>query len=413
MSATERTVRHTVQGAAAHDLEVAVIGAGPHGLSATTHLRRAGVQTHVFGSPMGFWKAMPKAKYLRSNLPATNLIEPAGPFSLESYASATGRELSQPVPLADFIAYGEWVQRGAVPDVDERMVAGLSRTGGGFALTLDDGERVLARRVVVACGIAPFENVPEGFAHLPVGSISHTAHHRDMREFSGRRVAVIGSGQSAFECAVLLRDCGASSVEILTRSAAVVWLRGHSVKRALGRLGPIVYAPTDVGPLWYSRLVAKPDLFRCLPRAAQRRIAARSIRPAGSHVVREELGDTPITTSVQIAAADISDTGAVQLILSDGSEREVDHVAFGTGYRIDIARYSFLEPALVQQIRRVEGQPVLRRGLESSVAGLHFVGAPAAWSFGPIMRFVSGSWYAGRSIAHQVASRRRASHDGG
>ena len=36
--------------------------------------------------------------------------------------------------------------------------------------------------------------------------------------------------------------------------------------------------------------------------------------------------------------------------------------------------------------------------------GLHFLGAPAAWSFGPTMRFVSGGWYAGRALSRAVAS---------
>jgi hypothetical protein len=46
---------------------------------------------------------------------------------------------------------------------------------------------------------------------------------------------------------------------------------------------------------------------------------------------------------------------------------------------------------------------VLGRGLESSVPGLYIMGAPAAWSFGPIMRFVSGSWYAGTAIARSIS----------
>jgi hypothetical protein len=54
----------------------------------------------------------------------------------------------------------------------------------------------------------------------------------------------------------------------------------------------------------------------------------------------------------------------------------------------------------------VNGYPLLRPGMESSVPGLHFVGAPAAWSFGPIMRFVSGGWYTGRALA-QVAGMRQ------
>ena len=79
---------------------------------------------------------------------------------------------------------------------------------------------------------------------------------------------------------------------------------------------------------------------------------------------------------------------------------------FGTGYRVDVARYPFLGDGILRGLRRAEGYPVLRRGLESSVPGLHFVGAPAAWSFGPILRFVSGSWYAGHSVARAAAGGR-------
>jgi hypothetical protein len=43
--------------------------------------------------------------------------------------------------------------------------------------------------------------------------------------------------------------------------------------------------------------------------------------------------------------------------------------------------------------------------MESSVPGLHFLGAPAAWSFGPIMRFVSGGWYTGQALARTIAGR--------
>ena len=52
------------------------------------------------------------------------------------------------------------------------------------------------------------------------------------------------------------------------------------------------------------------------------------------------------------------------------------------------------------------GYPVLGPGLETTVPGLHVVGAPAAWSFGPIMRFVSGGWFASRAVAGRIAGRR-------
>ena len=396
-----------------NDLEVAVIGAGPHGLSAATHLRRAGVEAHVFGSPMGFWKRMPDGMLLRSNMSATNMIEPEGPLSLASYAAATGAQLEQPVPLSEFIAYGSWVQRTAVADLDERMVTGLERAAGGFKLDLDDGACVSARRVVIACGISPFERVPAGFDQLPRERVSHTAHHRDLSTFAGQRVAVVGGGQSALECAALMRERGAAHVEVLARSAAIVWLRDGSVKKKLGPLGPVAYAPTDVGPLWYSRLVAAPDvLFRHLPRETQGRIAHRCIRPACSHFVRVRLGEVSLSTGVQVTGAQAQGE-SLRLALSDGSSREVDHLMFGTGYKVDVARYPFLGEPLLAGLRRVDGSPVLGRGLESSVPGLHIVGAPAAWSFGPLLRFVSGSWYAGRALAREIAGRSAGRRFGG
>ena len=396
----------------APDLEVAVIGAGPHGLSAAAHLRRAGVQASVFGVPMGFWKTMPEGMMLRSNMSATSMVETIGPLSLSAYMRATGAQIEQPVPLEDFIAYGSWVKRTAVPDVDERMAAALERTANGFSLELDDGASVAARRVVVACGIAPFEHVPKGFEHLPAERISHTAHHHDLGAFAGKRVAVVGGGQSAFESAALMAERGAAQVDLLARGDSIVWLRGHGVKKMLGRLGPIVYAPTDVGPLWYSRLVEKPDLFRLLPRDAQTRIARRSIRPACSNFVRVRLDPVRITTGVEVRDAQLH-ADELRLSLSDGSTREVDHLMFGTGYRVDVARYAFLGDRILGDLRRADGYPVLGRGLESSVPGLHFVGAPASWSFGPIMRFVSGSWYSGQAIAHEISARSFARPAGG
>jgi hypothetical protein len=263
---------------------------------------------------------------------------------------------------------------------------------------------VTARHAVVACGIAPFAHTPPGFSDLPPGRVSHTSEHHDFTALAGRRVAVVGGGQSAFECAALMNEAGAQ-VEVLVRSSDVVWLRPRSPKNALGPLGPVVYAPTDVGPLWYSRLVAVPALFRRLPRPAQNRIAARSIRPACSHFVRVRLDGIDIGLGVTLRAAR-EHGDALRLDVSDGSVREVDHLMFATGYRVDVARYPFLGPAILAELRRAHGYPLLRRGLESSVPGLHFLGAPAAWSFGPTMRFVSGSWYGGRAVARAIGSAR-------
>lgn len=385
------------------DLDVAVIGAGPHGLAATIHLRRAGVAAHAFGEPMSFWRSMPKGMRLRSNLSATNMVEPTGPLSLHSYMEEVGEYFGHPVSLRRFVDYGLWVQRNGVPDLDTRSVTSLNRTRRGFALELSDGERCTARRVVVACGIAPFGRPPAGFAHLPPELASHAGAHDDMAAFAGRRVAVVGGGQSAFESAVLMNERDAE-VEILVRGPEVVYLRSWSPIHFIGPLRHVVYAPTDVGPLWYSRLVATPGLFGLLPRRTQDQIAYRSIRPACSYFVKVRLDGVKVTLATQVARAEPRHEG-LRLWLSDGTTRDVDHLMFGTGYEVDVTRYPFFTDSILHDLRVMNGYPVLRRGLESSVPGLHVLGAPAARSFGPTMRFVSGSWYGGREVARAIARR--------
>jgi len=97
----------------------------------------------------------------------------------------------------------------------------------------------------------------------------------------------------------------------------------------------------------------------------------------------------------------------LQVTLDDGSERLVDHLLLGTGYRIDVSQYSFLAPAVVSRIKTADGFPQLTGAFESSVAGLHFVGAPAAWSYGPLMYFVSGTKYASRKLASHLSRNAR------
>ena len=282
-------------------------------------------------------------------------------------------QFGHPVSLRRFVDYGSWVQRTAVPDVDTRMVTQVTRSGGGFALTLDDGAQFTARRVVVACGIAAFENMPAGFDHLPAQLVSHTGHHDDLARFAGKRVAVVGAGQSAFESAVLMTERGAE-VELIARRPEIVWLRSWSPIHFMGRLGRIAYAPTDVGPLWYSRLVATPALFTRLPRDTQDTIAARSIRPACSYFVKVRVDGVRLTTAAEVMRAEPGHDG-LELKLSDGTRRHVDHLMFGTGYKVDVTRYPFLN-------RGSDGRCSARGRLPDASSGIRELVSPACTSWG-------------------------------
>ena len=383
--------------------QVVVIGAGPHGLAATAHLKRGGAEVLTFGEPMDFWRTMPKGMLLRSNWTATSIAECVGPWSLTSYCESTGTDIQRPVPLENFIDYGLWVHAAVAPDVDRRRVVMVNQdqVPGGFAITLADGDRVAANTVVVAGGIAPFVNRPEVAAHLPRELASHTSDHQDLSRFSGKQVLVVGRGQSALECAALMCEAGAF-VEVFTRARKINWLHGAKYHQKLGRFEPWAYAPTDVGPMGISRIVAAPDLFRRLPRSIQDPMAYRAIRPAGADWLRRRLTDIPIHVNRPVVAAHARGD-RVTVRFGDGASRVVDHVMFGTGYRVDVSKYPFLSESLVRRVEQVNGYPVLRQGMESSVPGLHFLGAPATWSFGPVMRFVCGGWYGAASLTRALA----------
>ena len=383
------------------DTNVAIVGAGPYGLAAAAHLRRAGIDVRVIGQPMSFWQDMPAGLLLRSNWTATCIAEHQGELSLDSFCAATGTGPAKPVPLDRFVTYGLWVQQRVAPDVDRRLVGALEPGPGGFRLTLDDGATISARRVLVAAGIEPFARRPALAAELPPELASHTGDHRDFRRFHGARVLVVGGGQSALECAALLHESGARA-EVAVRQDHLNWLHGGIYQRKLGRYARLVYAPTDVGPMGLSRLVAVPGLFRRLPRRAQDPLAYRAIRPAGAAWLPPRLTEVPIRLGRSVVSAAARD-GQVDVTFADGGTQTVDHLLFGTGYQVDITRYPFLTGALTTRIRRAGGYPLLGPGMESSVPGLHFLGAPAAWSFGPIMRFVSGGWYTGHALVRAIA----------
>src|SRR5438552_3296650 len=106
---------------------MAIIGAGPYGMAAGACLRAAGVDTRVFGVPMGFWQQMPKGMYLRSGWRASRFATPDGVATLDQYRQQPGVtiNLSMQPQLQSFVEYGLWVQRQMVPDVDRRHVARL------------------------------------------------------------------------------------------------------------------------------------------------------------------------------------------------------------------------------------------------------------------------------------------------
>jgi cation diffusion facilitator CzcD-associated flavoprotein CzcO len=382
---------------------VAIIGAGPYGISIAAYLRHAGVDAHVFGEPMESWRRhMPRGMMLRSRIRSSHIAHPHGDLGIDAWEADTGAKRLEPMPLEEFISYGCWYQQQAVPDVDPRRVQNLSTAGKGFSLTLDDGEEILAERVVVAAGITPFAFCPDLFRGFPNSLVSHSSQHSELGKFAGQDVLVVGGGQSALETAALLHEAGAKP-RLVARAGDLVWLQGQQAWEK-------VLPPTDVGGRVSGWMAATPGALSRFPVATRAWVTTRCTVPAGAGWLRPRVEEVPLEVGREVTTIE-SASDSLRVAFDDGERSTVDHIVLCTGYRVDLGRYDFLAPEVLRGLELANGAPRLRRGLESSIPGLHIAGAATTRSFGPIMRFVVGTWYAAPAVARAITgARQRPAH---
>ncbi|HEX6498411.1 MAG TPA: NAD(P)-binding domain-containing protein [Micromonosporaceae bacterium] len=393
-------------------VDVAIVGAGPYGLSIAAHLRAAGVSHRVFGETMQLWTDhMPIGMYLKSQGFASNLSDPVGGYTLAEFCRATGRpyaDYGRPVPLDTFVEYGRWFQRNCAPEVENVLVTNVAPTGDGFEVKLADGTGANARQVVVAIGVQAFAHVPAALSTLPAHLCAHASAQRDLSVFAGRDVVVVGAGQSALETAALLREQGAT-VRVLVRGSRLVW-NGEPLAPDRPLAQRLREPESGLGSGWGTWFYStKPALFRRLP-ASQRLYRARTaLGPAGSSWLRPRVeGQIPILLRHSVASAEpVGDRVRLWVRAADGRlvEMVTDHVIAATGYRPDAARLSFLDPITRTRLHTVGQSPGVDRAFESSVPGLFVVGPAVAPSFGPVMRFVYGADFAARTVTKRLAAR--------
>ncbi len=395
--------------------EVAVIGAGPYGLSIAAHLRQRGIGFRIFGIPMQSWRmAMPAGMFLKSQGAASSLSDPARSLTLAQYCATQGLpydDPAMPIPLDTFVHYGLAFQQRLVPEVEENSVVRLARKAGSFELQLDTGERITASRVVVAVGTsAYFKYVPEEFARLPVELVSHSCDHADFTKFAGREVIVIGGGQSALETAALLAEQGAG-VRVLVRGPQVAWNPDPHSAAFQNAVYRLTHPPSPLGAGWKAWLYSNgPGVFRYLPPKFRSTVVERALGPAGAWWLRDRVeGRVPVLCGrvTRKACPKGNQVGLlVDCLNGESCEMFADHVIAATGYRVDVRALPFLDTHLLQRLRSYDAAPVLSSGFESSVPGLHFAGVAAAKQFGPTMRFVAGVEYAARKITAACKSGR-------
>jgi FAD-dependent urate hydroxylase len=383
-------------------LDIAVIGAGPYGLSVAAHL--AGRNVRTFGAPMETWRTrMPPYMFLRSDWEETSLAAPGNLGSIDRWARVTDEEREEPIPLQKFLRYAEWFRKTFAPEGDPSDVAALERDGDGYRLTTAAGDELAARRVVVAVGAVPFAYAPPPLGEAVGDRVAFATSLQDYEPYRGRRVVVVGGGQGGLESASLAARAGAE-VELVVRSS-LRWFADREPHKPRGRLHQrlyrIAYPVVGYGPPPLNRLALHPDAFAALPKDARRRVAARILRAGGSPWLRDEV-EREVHITEGVAVEDIEQNGAVRLRLSDGTLREADTVILAAGFRFSLERLGFLSEAVRKRIALDEGRPVLDRWFRSTERGLLFVGFAAEHRFGPVARFIPGTRFTANRVRESL-----------
>jgi cation diffusion facilitator CzcD-associated flavoprotein CzcO len=356
-----------------------VIGAGPYGLATAACAKRAGIEQHVVGKPMAFWRDnMPAGMFLRSG-PDWHL-DAAGVNTFMVYLEERGIDPSDvdPIPVALFLDYVDWFEEKAGIEVQPELVRDLSRPNGRFEATLRSGRRVTADAVVAAPGISHFTVVPEWVEQsLSPERWTHTCNLVRFDQLKGKRVLIVGGRQSAFEWAALLADGDAEEVHVVYR---------HDTPEFTASDWHFVDDLMDL-------TATVPGWFRHLPAEEQEAVTKRFWAEGR---LRLEPWLTPRLDKPSVhrwprasitACRELPDR--IEVDLSNGTHLAVDHIVLATGYKPDMRKVPYLA-GVVDGMELTDGFPVLDEHFQSSVPGLFVTGFPATRDFGPFFGFVRG-----------------------
>jgi FAD-dependent urate hydroxylase len=362
------------------DIPLLIIGAGPFGLAMAVQAQELGIDHVVLGQPMSFWKRhMPAGMVLRSGCDWH--LDPTGRHTFERFLETRGQKPSdvEPLSLNFYLEYAEWFQK--VNEIHARplRVTRLDERDGCFEASLEDGTVLTAKQVLLAPGFRSFAHIPDELAALlPVELSSHTCDCAAPDRFAGQRILIVGGRQSAFECAALLAEAGASAVHVSHRHDTPAFIASDW---------------SWVDPL-LQRIGSEPGWYRGLSDPEREALNARfwaegrlKLEPwLGPRLRHEAITIRPNTRVVGSEQAG----GALRVRLDTGDTVEVDHILYATGYKVNLQRVPFLKAGnLIDRIECRDGIPVLDNSLQTTVAGLFITSLPAARDFGLFFAFTA------------------------
>jgi dimethylaniline monooxygenase (N-oxide forming) len=368
-------------------VRAAVIGAGSSGLAVLKAARELGVAVECFerGSDVGgLWRyendnGLSSAyRSLRTNASRAHMGYPSFPLpescadfphhtEMAAYLSAYADRFG----LREHIRFRtpvKWLE----PDREA-----------GWCLSVEDSPVQRFDAVVVAVGHDWRPKLPE-YPGSFAGRTSHSHHYRTPDAFAGRRVLVVGGGQSAAEIATEVAGVAGGTCISLRSGAHVIprWIKGRPYDA--GDREPRNRIPWGLMNRIYARAVAQElgPLPPSWPRPSHRLlegipIISSDLLPA----VRR--GAVAVRPAVERLIGD-------RVRFADGTEEPFDDIVYATGYQISLP---FLAPDLIS----ISGRevPLYRRIVPPAApAGLFLVGCiDAPGGLLPLVE-TQGNWIA-------------------
>lgn len=352
-----------IEGTSGMETETLIVGAGPAGLATGACLRRAGREFVIVdgASAVSSWRRHYERLHLHTARSHSSLPHHSMPSDWPTY-----------VPRARFVEYLEDYARtfGLVPRFGERVTRAEPLDGQGWRVTTSAGEHEV-RHLVVASGNTAVPHRPAFPGQLRFGGeIAHSSDYRNADPYRGKRVLVVGAGNTGGEVALELSEKGATSVDLCIRGKLHVITRD-----ALGLPTQVMAALT----LWIP-LPLRDVIFRALMRVLVGNLSRWGIHAPAEGILAQivRVGRVPLIDVGTIGAIragriqvrpDIKELTEIGARFVDGKEGAYDVIVLATGFRPKLD--AFLERAT--DVLDERGYP-RRRGCETELPGLYFVG---------------------------------------
>lgn len=340
-----------------------VVGAGPAGLAVASCLGLRGVDAVLLekGETVApAWHHHYERLHLHSNKAASGL--PGLPMP-DDYPRYPSRDQVAEY-MADYAKYAHADVRFGTE------VTGIHHSDGHWSAETAGGEVFEADSVVIATGLSNTPRVPDypGESEFR-GEILHTSAYLNGEPYRGKRVLVVGFGNSAGEIALDLIEHGATTF-LSVRSPSVVVPRDVLGIPILTMARWMSFLPPKLADA-----MSKPLLSLLVGDISKVGIPAADWGPIEQIATKGKIPLLDIGTMDALKSGDLTarpgidrftDTGVV---FTDGTEDEFDAVVFGTGYEAAADRLLDSGEGLVDD----RGVPLVSGG-ETAEDGLYFCG---------------------------------------